>query len=640
MSIVIGPTYTHTPGFPGGFGLTSSVLDFPVNVVALAPAITGEPEVFDAGAPPHDLTIPIPHLPGLDEIELTSASFSIASAPYPRAQSVSAGSPPGGAVAITLGGVAPGQSVTLTGIELSGLTLTPPAGVTYALQGSGGTVYWTLDGSDVVSSTSNPGGNVQHLHILVRPGTGNGAGPPIVAAPHFNMPGAGAGLYGPALGGGRLSLSNKGDGRADVLLTLSPPQPMSACTVLVGTAGESGAHGGLPTDVATVDWSANGVEARFDTRAQNITVTTHAGATAPEDGALVATFETDPGALLRAVDFAPAARVALDQGYPTASGDDLGLTMRVAVATPGALHLQLGSVAARYIQRPLPLPAALSLRGAPETVEIPLPQGLRPLGLSFRADGRYGPARLIAGADATPLAATEGYRVAGSQRMARRITLNPRETTLPLVRLALFGRASAAGELLITRHGGDATRIGPPLGPPVSLPVTPAPAPRWHRAAIPLRDGLPPQAGAFWLSVQATKGVFWWHADMDPTTPEAQISTDQGTTWAKVSGRPYAQAWVNEVDPVTGDPAPLSPLALGWQNGVLNADIVGVGAGPMAPEFTRLWVAEGRANAAFLDGIAQLSGKLALSLTSTRDMELSLSDVVATYDPWTAEGSP
>ena len=640
MSIIIGPTFTHDPGPIADFGLVTSVLDTPINIVVMAPLILGDPIDFDAGAPPHDMAIPIPHLPGLDEIELTSASFSIASAAYERTQSVAAGSPSGGTVAITLGGVAAGQTVSLTGISLLGLTVEPPAGTTYALKGSGGSVYWTLDGSDVVSSTSNPGGTIEHLHILVQPGTGGSAGPPIVAAPHFNMPGAGGGLYGPALGGAVLSVTHKGSGRADAVLTLSPPQPMSACTVLVGTAGENGAHKGLPTDVAAVTWSATAAEARFDTRAQGITVTTHAGATAPEDGALVTTFESDPGALLRTVDFAPAARVALDQGYPTATGADLGLTLRVAVATPGALHLQLGSVAARYVQRPLPLPAALALRGAPETVEIPLPAGLRPLGLSFRADGRYGPARLIAAADATPQTSPEGYRVAGPQRMARRLTLNAKEATLPLVRLALYGRASAAGELLITRHGGDANRIGAALGPPVSLPVTPAPRPGWHRVDIPVRDGLPPQAQAFWISVEATEGVFWWHAEMQPTAAEAQVSTDEGTTWAKVPGQPYTQAWVNEVDPVTGDPAPLAPLALGWENGILNADIVGVGAGALDAVFTRLWVAEGSANAAFLDDIAGLAETLALSLESTRDIDLSVTEVVATYDPWTAGGTP
>ena len=582
-----------------------------------------------------------PNLPGLDAIEIASASFSIASAPYQRTQAVPANAPSGGAVGITLGGVAPGQTVTLTGVVLSGLAATPPSGVSYALWGTQGTVYWTEgDDGDIVSTTTNPGGTVQHLHILIRPGTGGNAGPPIAAAPHFNMPGAGAGLYGPALGGASLSVVRRSNGLVDATLTMAPAQPMSACTVLIGTAAEGssaiGAHGGLPTDVADVPWSAASAEGLFDTRAQAITVATHAGATPPEDGALITRFDTDPGGTLRSVDFAPAARAAMDQGYPTATGPDLGLTLRVQVDTPGALYLQLGSVAARYVQRPLPLPATLALRGAPESVVIPVPEGLRPQGISFRVDGRYGPARLIGDVDTAPEGSRHGYRIAGAQRAARRLLLSAKEATLPLVRLALYGRASEDGEILITRHGGDESRIGAALGPPVSRTVNASDTPTWHRVEIPVRDGLPPHAGAFWITVQATKGVFWWHSDMEATVPASQVSADEGVSWTAASGRPLAQAWVEEVDPATGDPAPLAPLSLSWANGILNADIVGVNGAAMAPDFTRLWIAEGAGNDALLDGIAELPGQLALHLHATRDVDLSLADVALTYDPWNA----
>ncbi len=645
MSRVIGPTYALEDGMAETFGIVATVLDTPVVAMALAEALLGDPVLFDQGAGPHDIAVPIPHLPGLDEIELTWASFFIASAPFGRSQAVSGENPGNAAVGIVLDGVAPGQTVNLTGLTLTGLAATPPADISYALTGTGGTVYWMLDEGELVSSTTNPGGTVQHLHILIRPGTGSAAGPPIAAAPHFNMPGAAVGLYGPALGSTGLSLLRQPDGQVNATLTLTPAQPMSACTLMVGTAAEGGAaigaHGGLPTDLVGVDWSATTVEGRFDTRAQGIMVTTHAGATAPAEGALVASFDTDPGSAPREVNFAPAARAALEQGYPTATGPDLGLTLRVQVIdTPGALYLQLGSVGARYVQRPFPLPASLSLRGAPETVRIPLPTGLRPQGLSFRVDGRYGPARLTADADAAPESSRQGYRIAGPQQAARRLLLNPKETVLPLARLALYGRASEDGEVLITRHGGDQARIGPALGPPVSLLVSASDTPAWQRVDIPLRDGLPPHAEALWVTVQATKGVFWWHADMGAALPASQTSADGGVTWTSALGRPLTQAWVLEVDPASGDPAPLAPLALGWEDGVLNSDIVGVGAAAPAPDFTRLWVAEGAGNAALLDGIAGLPGPLALRLNSTRDVDLSLTDVVLIYGPWSAGGTP
>ena len=641
MNKLIGPS--HGIATKASFELKASVLDFPIHVTQLGTAILGEPVVFEAGAPPHDIAVPIPHLPGLDAIEVASASFSIASAAHLRTQATSA-TTPSEAVAITLSGVAAGQTVHLSGVTLSELSVTPPAGLVYALRGSSTTVFWSRnDSGAVVTSTTNPGGTVQHLHLVVRPATGGNAGPPIATAPHFRMPGPSPSLYGPALAGASLLLTRRSNGLVDAVLNLTPKQPMAACTVILGTAAEGtagiGPNDGLPTELRPLNWSARTAEAKFDTRAQGITVSTHAGATPADEGALVAQFDRDPGGTLRVVDFAPAARAALDQGYPSATGPDLGLTLRVKVATPGALHMKLGAVAARYVHRPLPNPDAIALRGAPERMVIPVPQGLRPQGLSFRLDGRYGPARLISAADQAPSASREGYRIAGPQRLARRLLLTPKETALPLARLALYGRASEAGEILITRHGGDEVRIGPPLGPPVSCPLAADAYPRWHRVDVPARDGLPPHPAAVWISVQATKGVFWWHADMAPQPDAAQATADAGATWARVVGRPLTQAWVNEVDPATGDPAPLSPVSLGWTNGTLNADIVGVGAGPMPRDFTRLWVASGSADAAFLSAIATLPGQLALDLHCTRDLDLSLAEVALTYDPWTAGGA-
>ena len=649
MSMILGPTYSHSGAAAmqslleaGAFG---SVLDTPIAVMQLAQPILGDPVLLEPGGDPHVLPLAIPHLPGLDEIEVVSASFRIASAARLRSQSVSATDT--GAdkqVPVTLSGIAPGQAVFLSRVRIEGLQVTPEGATAAALAGSGGTVYWRQAEAGVVSQTSSPGGSIQHLHVLVRPGTSGGAGPPIAAAPHFAMPGEGSSLYGPALGAAVMSVTRRSDGKVDVSLTLSPAQAMTAVTVMVGTAAPTGTaiptHDGLPTDMRGASWSADTVEAEFDTRPAGITVTASAGAMDPASGALVVQFDTDPGGSLREVDFAPAARAVLDEGYPSAQGGDLGLELRVEVAASAALHLQPGSVSARYVQRPLPVPEALSLKGAPEVLRLPVPPGLRPSGLSFRADGTYGPARLVLAADTTPPSPREGWRIAAGTRVARRLTLSATERNLPLSRLAVFGRASVDGEVLITRHGGDELRIGPALTPPVSLPVTASDVPRWHRGQIPLRDGLPPHQDACWIVIQATKGVFWWHGETELSLPPgvAQASGDGGTSWSAVPGQPLLQAWVDEVDAGSGTPAPLLPLSLAWDGGVLNADIVGVSTGAAPPDFTRLWLAEGAAHAAFLEAVAGVGGTLTLHFDCRRDVELSLSDVALSYDPWTAGG--
>ena len=88
MSLVIGPTYTFENGLAETFGIVATVLDTPIIATVPAEALLGDPVVFEEDAAPHDIAVPIPHLPGLDEIELSEAGFSIASAPYERSQAI------------------------------------------------------------------------------------------------------------------------------------------------------------------------------------------------------------------------------------------------------------------------------------------------------------------------------------------------------------------------------------------------------------------------------------------------------------------------------------------------------------------------------------------------------------------------
>lgn len=646
MNLVIGPTYTmagtSTGAFAGMPGVLMSVIEAPIAFTYFGDALTGDPIVFDAGAEPWILPVPIPRLAGLDAIEVGHAGFRIASAAYLRRQSVAATAPSGGAVTVSLTGAAAGQAVALQLLAVTGLVVPPSGATNYALRGDNQTVYWTVDAGsgDVVSQTSAPTGTIHHLHVLIRPRVGGANGPPSAAVPAFAMPGAGSSLYGPALGGASLNVQRRSGGRIDLAIDLAPAQPMSACQVFIGTAAKGSPHEGLPNEVAAVTWTADSIEGTFDLRPAGITITAHAGSMDPADGALVAQFDTDPGAAPLDVDFAPVCRALLTDSYPTSQGADLGLALRVAVAAPCALRLQLESVAIRYVHRPLAGGAAPALRGAAETIQVPVPASLRPQGASFRLDGRYGPARLVNAADDATAASRQGFRVAGACRIARRLGLSPKERTLPLARIGVFGRASEDGELLISRHGGSVPRIGARIGAPLSLPIGAAPAPAWHRVEIMAADALPPHPDAIWIVVEATKGVFWWHADLDdapadPTESLAQRSTDSGATWSHLGGRPLLHAWVTEIDPATGEPAPVLPLSLAWDDGVLNADVVGVAASPGA-EFTRLWVAEGAAHGAFLDGIADLDSGLGLHLACRRDVDLSISDLVLTYDPWTA----
>jgi hypothetical protein len=331
------------------------------------------------------------------------------------------------------------------------------------------------------------------------------------------------------------------------------------------------------------------------------------------------------------------ARSLLKSSYPTSSGSDLGLQLNFSCDSPGKLRVNLAVAAARYLRRPLAGDTEdRSLKGAIESVNFPIPENLKPAGLSFTIDGNYGPARLVLAADNTLENPRHGFHVANSTRLARRMSLTNVESRLPLARVALFGRASEEGELLVSLHNGDEIRIGSPIGEPVSIPLLPASQPSWHRAGFPADKMLPPHPDAVWVVAQVTRGVFWWHADMDD--PNAtQRSNDGGASWTLLPAKPLLQLAVVEVDD-QGNPRPLQPLSLTWADGVLNTDIVGVtGQAQQLPaQFRRYWVAQESVHQSFLNRVSELGGLLKLGFHCRRDVELSLSNVVLVYNPWEA----
>ena len=641
MPFVIGPgTFKMQTALSSG--LYSAALLPPY--ASPVPVVTGgTPLAFDAADQTREVEVPIPRLAGLDDIELDRVAFDLWS--FAQEDEVSVGgNPSGGAVTLALDSAA-GATVRLLRIEIDDLRVTAAAGAPFVLAGGGGAgslshvVYERdADGETKAHPNGTPGvGIVQHLHLLVRTPSGSGFGPPAAAAPHFAMPGAGAALYGPALGGVSFSLFDAGSGKIRAVLRLLPPLAGSRFSLLIGHAAKPSAHEGLPNEVAAVTWSAQSVVGVFDVRPARVTVK-GAAAAAGADQPVVAEFPSDPGDAPVAVDFSGVARSLLKKAYPASQGADLGLKLLFTAGSPGELRVRLGQASARYISRPLDgNPATIALQGAPGTIDLAVSDEFRPAALSFTLDGIYGPARLTLDSDTATPDARHGLRVAGSVQVARLVALTAAETNLPLARLGLFGRASEPSELLLSLHSGDQLRIGPPVAEPLSLEVEPSPTPAWHRQTYAAPGRLPPHRGLLWLVVRVTRGVFWWHGapDGDGST---QRSADDGSTFAQVAGRPMLHVSVTEVDSATGHPTPAFPVSLRWSEGLLNADIVGVAGqeASLPPEFRRFWIADGSAHAPFFSRVPELGGLLRLTFACQRDVDLTVSDVVLTFDPWNA----
>jgi hypothetical protein len=188
--------------------------------------------------------------------------------------------------------------------------------------------------------------------------------------------------------------------------------------------------------------------------------------------------------------------------------------------------------------------------------------------LSFTIDGIYGPARLSIDSDTAAPETRRGFRVAGSARIARLVTLTAAETNLPLARIGLFGRASESCELLVSLHKGDPVRIGPAIAEPLSMELEPDTAPAWHRKEYAAPGLLPPQPAMLWLVVQATRGAFWWHGPLDGSG-STQRSEDDGATFSQVEGRPMLHVSVTKWMRQPAIPLVLS-AGLFWRDGLLR----------------------------------------------------------------------
>jgi hypothetical protein len=646
MAGTLGPTFNlgqeATQFLFDAIGVQSATA-LPVDVVQL-PQLEGEIVEFSAAGQTKAVPVPLPRLAGLDDLEVERLSFDLSSVALQDEQAVSGQGVSSGNLTVTYQPNPANAPVRLSRVEIQDLRVVATAAKSYVVQGDGlggsdnRVVYtWDSENNRLVAAVDGATDGAEYVHFLVRPAGNGGFGPPMAAAPHFNMPGQGGSMYGPALGGATLSVFHDSAGKIKVVLNFNPPLQASTFQLLLGSPaeGNNSPHGGLPNEVGGVDWSAQTVVARYEVRPTGVTVKAAVASGSGEP--LVARFDTDPGPRPVNIDFAPAARSLLRAAYPSSGGADLGLQLNFTCDSPGKLRINLAEAAARYLRFPLANDSVSGmLRGVPEFITVPAPEGLRPAGVSFTVDGTYGPVRLVAAADSPLLDSRRGFRVAGSARLARRMSLTETERNLPLARLALFGRASETGELLVSLHRGDELRIGPAIGAPVSFSLTPSPDAVWYRADFPAKAMLPPQPEAIWVVAQATGGVFWWHADMANAGP-AQRSDDAGASWNIVSARPALQLAVIEVAPVTGAPTSLEPLKLTWIDGVLNGDLVGVEQpGPLSPQFRRYWLAQRPAHLPCLNRIPELGGLLRLGFECRRDVDFSLRDVVLVYNPWQA----
>jgi len=551
----------------------------------------------DAG--PLVLPVAVPLLPGMDAVEVDEARLTLAGgsrevdAPGVRTAA--------GEIDVRLPGGDP--TATLKRLRVEGFQLTAAA----SLAGIG----------------TGPA-----LHMIVQLLEGARAGPPAAAAPHFAMPGGGGARYGPALGGASLSASAASGGATSLTLGLSPQLAGEAFRVALVMPGEDAA---LPNEsTGWPHWSMSGATATFRTRPRDVAVTLAGPGGAP---AAVANF---PGAMpadATAIDLTPAMRAMARAAMGTATGGDLGLSVQIVAAAGGDMLAAIARPRVRYVKRPLISPEPLALRGRRGELRLAVPAGLVPNGLSLAIDGRYGIPRLLDCAALPTGRLRTGYRLVPGRRVAMPVLLTSAEQLLPLRRLAAFGRAEAPAALLLGLADGIGAVPGAAHGEAVAVPVVPATEMDWHRGEWQLPALAAPHQERLFLTIEVTHGAFL--LAVDPAAGGDALFSEGGG-WTPALAPPLMAAWVDEADPATGAPAPLHPLDLDGPSGPLNRDVAGVAGGLRPPNFVLNWLAVAPAHAAMLAAVGDAGGDFALGFSCRRDVDLTLSDVMLTYDPWGA----
>jgi len=547
----------------------------------------------------------------MDEVEVGEAAAAIGSRPVERITDHAG--PTGSATEATMSltPLVVGAPVALKRIEIEGFSA-GTEGVARTLSAPGLTVSWAAGSA---ASIVGPLPGAEALHLLASPAQG----PPFLAAPAFPMPGAGARLYGDALGGCALAATRDASGRVRLVLTPGAAPLAALRLTVVRLAAEAPR---LPNEGQPVPWRAQSIRAVWALHPAALKVE----AAAAGRTVTVAELPGDPSRFRVDFDFAAALRGLARPAYDAASGTaDLGLALRVTATGPGEARVLLDRVGLRYLRRPLARPERLSLRGAAAGPLLPGALGLRPAALDLALDGRFLPERLTNASDDTPAEPRQGLVAEASVRLARRTTLTDAERTLPIVRMAVFGRAAAPCELLLALHAGDALRVGARIGAPVALTLSPTALPAWHLALFPtpLPPPLPP---TLWLVAQVPRGRFLWHGAA-PDDDTALLSGDGGGSWAAAAHRPALQLAVRELAPSP------SHLSLHWAAGGAAGPLADDAAGGTV-EFRRRLVLSGDAFASVLAATA--TAPLALRFACRRDVDLAVSEATFAYNPWTA----
>lgn len=525
-------------------------------------------------------------------------------------------------------------------------------------------------------------GGAPFLHFAICLGQGEGFGPPAAAFPHFSMPGN-SGLYGAALAGGQMVMTTRPDGRVDVTLRVTPRLRTRKCKlVLLRLDGDHVARydDGLPHEGVPIGWSAEEIETLWRGGLQDVEIDAFVSSegVAEPDVAPVSSF---PGSALREgsatfVDFSAAARSLLRGAHGARdSGDqDLALAVRFDAQTRGRVRYQDFEVVAEYRRFPgdefedgAP---SLKLRGAPESIRLQLPAGLRPSRATLTLDGSFGRHALIPASDRgslQPELRADSYRVRGTARVARWVPLPGTPNALPprplLTRVGVEGRAAGPCELLLALHRGRPGFVGERIGDPVALSVETEVHPRWHRAEL----GRAARAASrlsdlegVWLVAEVSRGTFWWSAALDDAQVGESVGvscllSEGGGTWDARPGRPRIQVHHELVAGEPGAPIPEAiefhvnwggPSAPAWE--LLDFDLrpaaiagaVDFRAEGVMP-FGEGGVTQGISRARVrLDQLAELDGgALELGFDCVRDVDFRLLDLAFTYSPWTAKSS-
>lgn len=543
--------------------------------------------VIEPGAG-HGIALDATPPPGIDEASFDSATLHIAALEDARSLPRN-GVNSTGALALRLTPAPPQASASLARIEIDGLTLSAASPLRI-----GDARFLPGEDSPRWNFPAQP--NEAALRLLLRPARGNGFAPPIAAAPAFPMPGAGRDMYGSALGGASLSVRRGPGDRLDLTLTPNPTLAGTAVELLLGALPPGDDTPQLPNEVAPVAWRATELRSVWNVAQGGIAITL--------GDAAVATLEQPPSPGTT-VDFAPALRAALKAAIASGTAPPA-----LTVTTPASTRLRLGVSLAglRWIANPPD--ATLAVLGAPAVLRIPLvaPDLER---LDATISGRFGPARLIAGSDATPATSRAGLVVAGATQGARLLTLTMAEQALPIRRAGVFGRAATACEVTLALHAGAPGVVGARVGDPVAIAVTPTASPAWHRANWSPPFLLPPHRSPVWLVARARRGAFLWHARAEDG--EALASPDEGGVWMRVPAAPLAQVHVHDPD------GPPGALALRVDGAVLQADIAGG-----AKTFRLDW----QAPAAVL---ARAAGALTLGFDAARDADVTVAEIDVTF---------